>query len=378
MKFDFNKLPINTLIGASWSSFKGITAGRHIDKEYRTKYRLTKVLCRLISLLGFAEDMRYNKLLRDKSIESDPVFVLGHWRSGTTFVHNVLSCDKQFGYTTTYQTVFPNIMLFGQGFFKPIMARVMPDKRPMDSLELKPDLPQEEEFALSGMVPYNYYNFWFFPKDMLEYCDRYLLMKDYTEEERRGFAEAFVRLVKISLHNTGGKRYLSKNPPHTGRVAELLKIFPNAKFIFLMRNPYTVFESTRGFFSQTIVPLKLQDISEAELQGNFVEVYKQLYDKYQEDKELIPEGNLIEIKFEDYEADPIEATRKIYETLSLEGFDEALPAMKEYVGGKKGYKKNKYNYAEETVSVVEKSWSRSLKEWGYSLATEKIEVEGGR
>ncbi len=373
MKFEFDKLPINTLIGVSWKSFKEITKGREIGKAYRSKYRLTKLICRLISWFDFIEDIKYRKMLRDKPLAADPLFVLGHWRSGTTFVHNVLSCDKQFGYTTTYQTVFPNIMLFGQGFFKTIMAKVMPAKRPMDSLELTPDQPQEEEFALSGMTACNYYNFWFFPKDMLEYCDKYLVMNDLTEAERSEFLESFMRLVKISMHNTGGTRYLSKNPPHTGRIKDLLKIFPNAKFIYLMRNPYTVFESTRGFFSQTIVPLKLHDISEAELQEKFVEVYKRLYDKYQQDKVLIPEGNLIEVKFEDYEADPIEATRKIYETLSLDGFSEALPAMEHYVGGKKGYKKNRWNYAKETVDVVESNWGDSLKDWGYNLEMEQSE-----
>ena len=64
--------------------------------------------------------------------------------------------------------------------------------------------------------------------------------------------------MKISLWNTGGTQYLSKNPPHTGHVKALVDLFPNAKFIYLMRNPYTVFESTRSFFTQTIAPLKLR------------------------------------------------------------------------------------------------------------------------
>ena len=44
------------------------------------------------------------------------VFILGHWRSGTRssiHVHNVFSCDKHFGYNTTYQTVFPHLMMWG-------------------------------------------------------------------------------------------------------------------------------------------------------------------------------------------------------------------------------------------------------------------------
>ena len=82
-------------------------------------------------------------------------------------------------------------------------------------------------------------------------------------------------------------------------------MFPNAKFIYLMRNPYTVFESTRSFFTNTIIPLQLQKISPEELEKNILEVYTRLYRKYEEDKKLIPAGNLIEIKFEDFEADAL-------------------------------------------------------------------------
>ncbi|MFI3327738.1 MAG: sulfotransferase [Rikenellaceae bacterium] len=376
MKFEFNNIPISTIVGAKWNTFKDIVHERRIDDEYRGKFRLTKFLSFIITALSPLENMRYNRLLKKGKlkIEQDPVFVLGHWRSGTTFVHNVLSCDPQFGYTTTYQTVFPNVMLVGQWLFKWVMGKVMPDKRPVDGLELQPDLPQEEEFALANMMPYSYYNFWLFPQDMMEYCDKYLLFNDTTELELSTFEESFKKLIRISMYNTGGTRYLSKNPPHTGRVKELLKIFPNAKFVYLMRNPYTVFESTKSFFTKTIQPLKFHEREDKHIEKDFVEIYSRMYDKYQADKALIPAGNLIEMKFEDFEADPVGMTQKIYETLSLEGFEEAQEAMEAYAGGKKGHKKNKYKYAPQTVKIVEEKWSRALKDWGYNLATEQAEA----
>jgi len=72
-----------------------------------------------------------------------------------------------------------------------------------------------------GKMPYTYYNFWFFPKHMLEYCDRYLLFDNISEHEREVFKETFLKLIKISLWNTKGSQFLSKNPPHTGRVKDL-------------------------------------------------------------------------------------------------------------------------------------------------------------
>lgn len=364
---EFNKLPINTLVGADWNTFKAITAGRDIDPAYRGKYRLTKAVCRLLSTLAPIQDGRYARMLADKPLENDPVFILGHWRSGTTFMHNVFSCDKHFGYNTTYQTVFPHLMMWGQAFFKKNMSWLMPDKRPTDNMELAVDLPQEEEFALANMMPYTYYNFWFLPKYMHEYADKYLLFDGISPEELKVFEETFIKLIKISLWNTHGTQFLSKNPPHTGRVKELAKMFPNAKFIYLMRNPYTVFESTRSFFTNTIQPLKLEDISNEELESNILSIYAKLYHKYEADKQFIPEGNLIEVKFEDYEKDAFGMTQHIYQQLNMPGWEDARAAIEAYVGKKKGYKKNKYKYDERTVRLVQDNWDFALKDWGYEL-----------
>lgn len=365
--FEFDKLPINTLVGADRKTFKELTAGRTVEKGYHKKYHLTKAVSTLLSTLKPIQDRRYAKRLADKPLENPPVFILGHWRSGTTFVHNVLSKDKHFGYNTTYQTVFPHMMMWGQPMFKKTMGWLMPDKRPTDNMELGPDLPQEEEFALVNMMSDSYYNFWFFPSDILEYADRYLLMNGLTDQELKKFEDTFMKLVKLSLWNTNGTQFLSKNPPHTGRIPMLLKMFPDAKFVYLMRNPYTVFESTRSFFVNTIVPLKLQSTTPEHLENAILTVYDKLYHKYEADKQLIPAQNLLEVKFEDFETNALDITRNIYDQLAIPGFAEAEADIVAYLDKKKGYKKNQYKYDDRTVELVEKNWDFALNDWNYSL-----------
>ncbi len=365
---EFSKLPVNTLVGADWKTFKEMTKGMEVAKDKRTKYYLTKAVCRLLSTLCFVQERRYQKQLKDFKMDHDPVFILGHWRSGTTFVHNIFAQDPNFCYTTTYQTVFPHLMMFGQSMFKKTMGWLMPDKRPTDNMELAPDLPQEEEFALSNMMPYTFYDFWFFPKHWQEYCDRFLTFEKITPREEEIFMDTFEKMIKISCHcGAGGRTYLSKNPPHTGRVKALVERFPNAKFIYLMRNPYTVFESTRSFFSNTIKPLQLQHISEEELEQNVLESYTKLYHAYEEQKKFIPEGNLFEVKFEDFEADAFETTKKIYEQLNLPGFGQAKEFIQRYTDKKKGYKKNKYEYKPRTIQLVNEHWGYALKDWDYPV-----------
>ena len=67
---EFDKLPINTLVGADWKTFKAVTANKTIDKGFRNKYFLTKSVCRLLSLLQPFEDARYRKIA-DKPLEMD-------------------------------------------------------------------------------------------------------------------------------------------------------------------------------------------------------------------------------------------------------------------------------------------------------------------
>ncbi len=362
---EFSKLPVNTLVGADWKTFKTVTRNQHIASEKTTKFFLTKAICRLLSLCVPLQEKKYRKHLADKPLEHDPLFILGHWRSGTTFVHNIFAQDKHFGYTTTYQTVFPHYVMALQGFFKPTMGWLMPDKRPTDNMELAPDLPQEEEFAINNACPVNYYNFWFFPERMQEYCDRFLTFKDITEEELEDFKKSFEKLVKISLWNTGGTQYLSKNPPHTGRIKALSELYPNAKFVYLMRNPYTVFESTRNFFKNTIRPLELHSISEEQMEQNILRNYMELYCAYKEQKKCVSPESIYEVRFEDIEQNALGITEDIYRKLQIPGWELARPAIEKYIGGKKGYRKNRYQYDPRTVQLVNEHWGEVLDEWGY-------------
>ena len=103
------------------------------------------------------------------------------------------------------------------------------------------------------------------------------------------------------------------------------------------------------------------------MEANILESYTKLYQAYEKQKQFIPKGNLYEVKFEEFEADALETTRKIYEQLQIPGWEEAHPAIEAYVGKKKGYKKNKYEYKPRTVQLVNQHWGYALKDWNYEV-----------
>lgn len=364
LNLNFNDLPVNTLVGADRRTFEAVTRGAEIDEACRRKYLTTKYVRQLLDPFYRINECRYAKLPAIADME-DPVFIIGHWRSGTTYAHNLLSCDDRFGYCSTYQTVFPHLMLWGRPFFKRCMAAIMPSSRPTDSMKLGVDLPQEEEFALSNMTPCSHYHFWMFPRRMAEYRDRYLTFETASESEREEFLAAQDKVMRIALHVSGKRQFLSKNPPHTGRVAMLLKRYPRARFIYLIRNPYVVYESTRNFFSSTLEVVRMQTIPAEELDRQILLNYRALYEHYENDKKLIPAGQLFEVRFEELEASPLEITAQIYDRLSLGDFERVRPAMERYLATQRNFRKKKYVFDLQTTLTVERYWGDALRQWDY-------------
>ena len=241
----------------------------------------------------------------------------------------------------------------------------MPKKRPSDNMELSPDLPQEEEFAMGNTTGHSHYNFWFFPKNWRQIYKKFIAFEGVPKSVETEWKEGYQTLMKKALLSSKGKRFISKNPPNTGRIKQILDMFPNAKFIFIYRDPIKTFVSTNPFVKKTIELPKLQDISNQEIKENIYWQYKQLMHSYLDNKSLIPSKNLIEIKFEEFEKNPVEKLGEIYNQLEIEGFDAIKPTFDKYIESKKTYKKNDYKIPLETKLETYKHWEFAFKEWKY-------------
>lgn len=310
-----------------------------------------------------------NSRFKKTAIQQDPVFIVGHWRSGTTHLHNILTCDRQMGYLTTYQGVFPDTMfnLLGRFIFKNFTRILIPTTRKGDNVRLKTDNPQEEEFAVGDKVPLSYYYFWMFPHHTLKYYDRALRLKGVPKKTITRWQEGYKTLIKKSLHNTQRNIFLSKNPPSTARIPTILEMFPNAKFIHIHRNPIEVYLSTNHFFNIMMPHLQLQVISPEEREEQIIEVYKRMMNHYLEDHKLIPDGNLVEISYKELEQNPLEILNKIYTTLDIKGYDEAKPEFSSYIQQMKSYEKNRHTIQRETLDRVMKEWGFAMEKWEYGV-----------
>ncbi|MFW9938099.1 MAG: sulfotransferase, partial [Candidatus Thorarchaeota archaeon] len=96
------------------------------------KYYPRVILVDFISAIGIPfriyENLRFNDKIYTTDLKTPPLFILGHWRSGTTYIHNLMCQDPQFGYITMLNAAFPKSFI-SNNFFKWIMKKLMPKKR---------------------------------------------------------------------------------------------------------------------------------------------------------------------------------------------------------------------------------------------------------
>ncbi len=338
-----------------------------IAKNKITKI-LSIILATLISLpLRWIQNIYlFPKKIRYKNIKKDPIFIIGHWRSGTTHLHYLMYKDEKFITLEAFQAFFYRIAFVSKGFIRPLLNKLMPLKRPQDNIKIDAYAPSEEEHPLTNITEKSGMQSFFFPKNWT-YFDRYNLFENISQNNINRWLKTYNKLLlQIEWFNKKNKQLLLKNPHNTGRIAELIKRYPSAKFIYIHRNPYEVYQSMLHLYNKTIKSQFLQDITENEIKSKIIECYRKTLLCYIERKKNIPKNQLIEISYDQLSKKPIEIIRKIYDELSIEGIDKVEPKMKNYLDSLGDYRKNEFNtLSSKEIKLINESWSFSFKEWNY-------------
>ncbi len=364
MKRDEFIFGVNTLVGCKYSILNELEKKFQVEKKYLKIYRRSKFVSAITTALSYFDNLRYKSLSRNLEITKDPIYVLGHWRSGTTLLHNLLCCHKNISYPTTYQTVFANNMFFLSGLMKEVMRFFLPKKRLVDQVAMDVDFPQEEDFGLGNEAAYSFYYWFHFPNDYQKITDDYLTLSNRGEKKVQEFKLAYERFIKRALLNVGGEQYIAKNPPNMARIPFLLDMFPGSRFVFIERNPYEVLMSTFRFHKGFLKTLQLQDVKDETLWAFIFQTYLLTYHKFQEDKHLIPSENLVELKYEDLISDP----GSIYASMQRGIFSD-LEIDKEKLEGviqrNKKHSVNPYNFDREYIDRVNTELGDIIEKQGY-------------
>lgn len=304
----------------------------------------------------------------DLSRTPPPVFILGHWRSGTTHVHYTLAKDKKFVFLGTFQSFFFNISMLGLGWVDKMLSPLMPKKRPQDNMEISINTPQEEENVLSNITAAAGVHSFYFPKNR-SYFYKYNLFKGLSPKEYATWKKYYIYVLKAIYKMGNGRRLLIKNPNNTARAKQLLELFPDAKFIHIHRNPYQVYLSTMHLYRAVLRSQRLQEITEEEEEDMLLENYRLLMQGYLDTRDLIPKQNLIEIAFDDIGTEgELASYENMYKTFELGDWEAIKPTIETYLISTRKYKKNKFvPIKEEIVKRIQEEWAFIFEEYGYNI-----------
>lgn len=320
--------------------------------------------CGQTSFFRRVENLRFGSKLESVVVQP-PIFVLGHWRSGTTHLHQLLTVDNRFAYPNNYQVLFPHAFLTTEAINSRMISLFMPKRRPMDNVEWDMRSPQEDEFALCISTFKSPYMRWIMPQFGEKY-DRYLTFRGVPEAEIAEWRDALMLLLK-KLTLKYQRPLVLKSPPHTARIRLLLEMFPDAKFIHIHREPYTVFQSSRKTFLVNLDFHRLQRMRSDDIDDWIIAQYRRIYDAYFEERSLIPVGQFHEIGFEELEANPLDELRKTYDALNLPDYSRVEPALKQYLESISNYKKNEFpSLRPDLRSRIATEWRKCFDEWGYA------------
>lgn len=335
----------------------------NISWKYIPKLLLNVFLISILTPFRIIESTYIKKKIKKLELKEDPIFILGHWRTGTTHLHKLLYQDNRFTYQTFPESMHPLIFLLFSKLLKLLFSILMPKTRPYDAMRMDTTFPGETDTSIMNMSSYTQNMCFFFPEKRFHYR-KYAEMEDISPKHRERWKEDLVLLFKkIQLKNLN-KNLLIKNPPDTARIQILLEIFPNAKFIYIYRNPYEVYASSqrmfRYFFHQFLLQKPKFDLDEFLLEN-----YQILESCYYRKKGLIQEKNLVEIRYEDLVKNPLGEIEKIYSKLSIPGFEESKKKFEDYLESVEGYKVHKYSFSEEEKIKIYSKMNFIIDKYGY-------------
>jgi hypothetical protein len=319
----------------------------------------------LNSMLALVQSLIFGRKIARTEIHEPPIFIIGHWRSGTTLLHRLLVQDERFAFPTTYDCFAPKSTLVTSGFVRRWLKFLHPKRRPMDAMGDGFDFPHEDEFALCSMGLGSPYARDAFPNR--PQGEAFLDFDGVAPTEVARWKAGLFRFMQ-TLTFRSGKPIVLKSPSHTARIRVLLELFPNARFIHIVRHPFAVFPSTMWTWQSVYRAHGLQRVRCDGLDEYVYRVFLRMHRAYREQKHLIPPGHLCEVRYEDLVADPIENMRAIYDQLNLGDFDRARPKIDAYVASQKNYVPNRYKVSPEQREEIVRRWGAFMQEYSYAAA----------
>ena len=287
-------------------------------------------ILKLSSWLGFAwDDIFYREYKQQKLAQ--PVFIIGNPRSGTTFLHRLMANDKtNFSVIRMWEVMFaPSISqrkviwffqkiddALGGRLQRWLLAREKMTwlSNPMHKMGLQE--PEEDESILFNIWETIFTSVFFPHPDLVR---NYAYFDKQMPLLRRRKIMRFYRdcLRRHLFARNSDKKFLSKNPTFSPKVDSIYEFFPDAKIIYLVRNPLDTIPSIISWMSYEWK--QFSDPAENYLFKDYMlELAKEWYEYPLERFSKAPTDSYVILRYEDLVRNPKQIVTGIYEKFGFE------------------------------------------------------------
>lgn len=316
------------------------------------------------SLLAGAQSLFWHRRIAATPLPDDPIFVVGHWRSGTTLLHELLALDPRHTYPDTYACLAPSHFLISRYLVPWWLGLLMPKRRPMDNVRVGWKQPQEDEWALCLLGLPTVYRTIAFP-GRLPQCPESLALAELPSEMADRWDRTLMAFLKCVMIGQGTSRLVLKSPTHTARIGHLYRMFPRARFVHVVRDPLSVFPSTMRLWTRLAADHGLQRPEETQLQQYVLDTFTQMYDAFEAQRAEIPSCHICDVRYEQLVADPVSQLARVYSELDLRQFEQVRPRIEQRAAAMAGYQTNRYEVSAEVGQLVADQWRDFCDRYGY-------------
>lgn len=314
--------------------------------------------------LGVIQTLVYGARVKRIQFEHDPVFIIGHWRTGTTLLHELLTLDPAHTCPTTFQCFLPNHFLLTERFLKGWSGFTLPPSRQFDSVQMGWDRPQEDEFALCNLGIPSPYATIAFPNRPPQ-NQEYLELDSVPRRQRERWKKTLRRFLQLICYRKPGRMIL-KSPTHTFRLPILFELFPNAQFLNMVRHPLAVFQSTMRLWKSLYMLHGYQKPSFERLDEHVFATFSRMHERLEATRTLVPQDRFLDIRYEDLVGNTVNTMRLVYERLNLGEFESIRPAIETYTKEHAGYQSHQYAPTPDLDREVFQRWKPYYERYGYT------------
>lgn len=325
----------------------------------------------LNSSLQWIQESWHGDRLDRSQLAQSPLFIIGHWRSGTTLLHELLALDPSFNYPTTYQCLCPHHFLLTGRMADPFLGWMLPSRRPMDNVAVGWNRPQEDEFALALLGQPSPYSEIAFPNDPPVPNEQIDIDRLPPSKREKWKSTLLGFLKRVSYRDP--RRLILKSPPHSFRLPTILELFPDAQFIHIVRNPFVIYSSTVKLFRTLYQTHGLQVPHFRGLEERILSRFEHLYERIETGRRLVPASNFHEIRYEDLVRDPVARIEEMYRALRLGDFSLARPRLEEYLRANSDYQTNRFSPLDPEIhETIHRRWGPVIDRYDYSAPGDPI------